>query len=92
MSFPFGRALIFFLILAIFPSVTDPISVPLCMFCQISLFPFSMLLSAIRSMIGMGLGPYILAVHRGVAPDLTAYRRLVYTYETGCLFQCLSVL
>ena len=41
-SFSFGLALIFFLILAIFPSVMVLMSVPLGIYCLISLFPFSM--------------------------------------------------
>ena len=42
LSFSLGLALIFFLILAIFPSVTVLMSVPLGIYCRISLFPFSM--------------------------------------------------
>ena len=42
LSFSLGLALIFFLILAIFPSVTVLMSVPLGIYCLISLFPFSM--------------------------------------------------
>ena len=42
LSFSLGLALIFFLILAIFPSVTVLMSVPFGIYCRTSLFPFSM--------------------------------------------------
>ena len=42
LSFSLGLVLIFFLILAIFPSVTVPMSVPLSIYCLTNLFPFSM--------------------------------------------------
>lgn len=42
LSFSLGLAFIFFLILAIFPSVTVLMSVPLGIYCLTSLFPFSM--------------------------------------------------
>lgn len=42
LSFSLGLALIFFLILVIFPSVTVLMSVPFGIYCRISLLPFSM--------------------------------------------------
>ncbi len=50
LSFSIGLALIFLLILLIFPSVTLLMSVPLGMYCLMSLFPFSTAPSAMSSM------------------------------------------